>query len=103
MGIFTVGRGITEVYAMGFQRNVCSQSAAAVGSDPDSLEFAGGLVQRTLLQIGAAADDLVATFGVSQREPASVFAVWAEREVRVGVCGVVCGVAGVVALALTQV
>eukprot|EP00878_Enallax_costatus_P013401 GHUV01014013.1.p1 GENE.GHUV01014013.1~~GHUV01014013.1.p1 ORF type:complete len:422 (+),score=154.88 GHUV01014013.1:285-1550(+) len=52
------------------------------GSDPDSLEFAGGLVQRTLLEIAAAADDLVATFGVSQREPASLFAVWAEREAR---------------------
>lgn len=53
-----------------------------LGSDPDSIEFAGGLVQRTFKEVAAAADDLVATFGVAQREPASLFAVWAEREVR---------------------
>jgi hypothetical protein len=55
---------------------------AAAGSDPDSLEFAGGLMQRTLLEVAAAADDLVAIFGVAQREPASLFTVWAARQVR---------------------
>jgi hypothetical protein len=55
---------------------------AAAGSDPDSLEFAGGLMQRTLLEVAAAADDLVAIFGVGQREPASLFTVWAARQVR---------------------
>jgi hypothetical protein len=46
------------------------------------LEFAGGLMQRTLLEVAAAADDLVAIFGVAQREPASLFTVWAARQVR---------------------
>jgi hypothetical protein len=55
--------------------------AAAAGSDPDSTEFAGGLVQRTLLEVSHAADDLVQIFGLAQREPASLFAVWAGREV----------------------
>lgn len=54
----------------------------AAGSDPDSLEFAGGLLQRTLLEVAAAADDLVALFGVAQREPASLFTVWAARQAR---------------------
>ncbi|KAF6253828.1 hypothetical protein COO60DRAFT_1642879 [Scenedesmus sp. NREL 46B-D3] len=54
----------------------------AAGSDPDSLEFAGGLMQRTLLEVAAAADDLVAIFGVGQREPTSVFTVWAARQAR---------------------
>eukprot|EP00775_Hariotina_reticulata_P002152 gene2152-2470_t len=52
------------------------------GSDPDSCEFAGGLVQRTLLEVSHAADDLVQIFGLSEREPASLFAVWAGREAR---------------------
>lgn len=51
------------------------------GSDPNSLEFAGRLVQRTLLTIAAAGDALVATFGVGQRALGSLFAVWASREV----------------------
>jgi hypothetical protein len=51
------------------------------GSDPNSLEFAGRLVQRTLLTIAAAGDALVATFGVAQRALGSLFAVWASREV----------------------
>jgi hypothetical protein len=59
-----------------------SACVAAAGSDPDSLEFAGGLMQRTLLEVAAAADDLVAIFGVGQREPASLFTVWAARQVR---------------------
>lgn len=52
------------------------------GSDPNSLEFAGRLVQRTLLTIAAAGDALVATFGVEQRALGSMFAVWASREAR---------------------
>lgn len=38
-------------------------------------------MQRTLLEVAAAADDLVAIFGVSQREPASLFTVWAAGQV----------------------
>jgi hypothetical protein len=57
------------------------------GSDPNSLEFAGRLVQRTLLTIAAAGDALVATFGVSQKALGSMFAVWASREVCVCVLG----------------
>ncbi|KAF8071388.1 EXO84A [Scenedesmus sp. PABB004] len=52
------------------------------GSDPDSLDFAGGLVQRALLEVAAGGDDLVAIFGVESREPASLFTVWAQREAR---------------------
>jgi cytidine deaminase len=38
-------------------------------------------MQRTLLEVAAAADDLVAIFRVGQREPASLFTVWAARQV----------------------
>jgi hypothetical protein len=41
-------------------------AAAVVGADPDLLEYAGSLMQDTLLQVARAADDLVIVFGVSQ-------------------------------------
>lgn len=59
------------------------------GSDPNSLEFAGRLVQRTLLTIAAAGDALVATFGVAQKALGSLFAVWASREVGMLLLGIV--------------
>lgn len=60
----------------------CLPPCCAAGSDPNSLEFAGRLVQRTLLLVAAAADTMVATFGVAQRVLGSLFTVWAAREVR---------------------
>lgn len=60
---------------------LCLLVLRPLGSDPNSLEFAGRLVQRTLLTIAAAGDALVATFGVEQRALGSMFAVWASREV----------------------
>jgi hypothetical protein len=39
------------------------------GADPDNLEYAGALVQRTLLEVGRAADDLVTIFGDQQVRP----------------------------------
>ncbi len=57
-------------------------SMAAVGSDPDSVGYGGGLAQRTLLEIGRAADDLVVIFGVGSADVAAQFTVWAVREAK---------------------
>ncbi|KAI8463224.1 MAG: hypothetical protein J3K34DRAFT_153633 [Monoraphidium minutum] len=55
---------------------------SAGGADPDNMEYAGGLMQRTLLEIARAADDLVTIFGAKQRDVASLFSVWVVREAR---------------------
>ncbi len=36
------------------------------GADPDNLEYAGALMQRSLLEIARAADDMVTIFGAKQ-------------------------------------
>jgi len=38
----------------------------AGGADPDNLEYAGALMQRSLLEVAHAADDLVTIFGAKQ-------------------------------------
>jgi hypothetical protein len=66
------------------EQNYCCCCCCCPGSDPNSLEFAGRLVQRTLLSVAAAGDALVTTCGEQQRALGSLFAVWASREVRLG-------------------
>lgn len=52
------------------------------GADPDSLEYAGSAIQRTMLDIGRAADDLVIIFGIESRDVAALYSVWAAKEAR---------------------
>eukprot|EP00798_Chlamydomonas_sp_ICE-L_P024009 gene24009-9582_t len=54
---------------------------SSVAGDEDSLEYAANLAQRTFLQIGLAADDVMVIFGGSQSAAhASIFVQWAAKE-----------------------
>lgn len=63
-------------------RGALLKQLAAGGADPDNLEYAGALVQTTLLEVARAADDLVTIFGDKQRDVASLFSEWVVGEAR---------------------
>jgi hypothetical protein len=62
--------------------DTCSIGPATGGGDPDGLDYAGGLTQRTCLAISRAADDLDAVFGPRAADVGALFTVWATREAR---------------------